>query len=179
MDERIIVSGFGGQGVILMGRLLAHSGLSEGRHVTCLPSYGPEMRGGTAHSFVTVSDRRIGSPLFSNPSVLIAMNRPSLDRFESSVEPGGCILVNSFMIDREVDRDDLAIADIAATAIAAEMGDVRVANMVALGAFISVRPIIDLESLISSMRKILKRHEMASLNEQAIRKGASSVRVRR
>ena len=104
MEEKIIVAGFGGQGIILMGKLLAHAALLEGRNVTCLPSYGPEMRGGTANCMVILSDHRIGSPYVAEPSCTIAMNRPSLDRFESVTKRGGCIVVNNSMVDREVER---------------------------------------------------------------------------
>lgn len=124
-EERIIVSGFGGQGVVLMGRLLAYGALLEGRNVTCLPSYGPEMRGGTANCMVIISTNKIGSPYFTKPSCLIVMNLPSLDRFESTVEPGGCVLLNSSLIEREVNRRDVAVASVHANRIAEELGDVR------------------------------------------------------
>ena len=139
-EERIIVAGFGGQGVVLMGKLLAYAGMLEGKNVTCLPSYGPEMRGGTANCMVTVSTRKIGSPYVTEPSSLIVMNLPSLDRFESMVESGGCILVNSSLVRREVARSDVTAASVQANQIAEELGNVRVANMVALGAFAKVRP---------------------------------------
>lgn len=179
MEEKIIVAGFGGQGIVLMGKLLAHSALLEGRNVTCLPSYGPEMRGGTANCMVAISDRKIGSPYVTEPSNLIAMNRPSLDRFEPSTKSDGCILANSSMIDRKSTRADLTTFYVPATGIAETLGDARVANMVALGAFIRARPVVQLSSLSTSMRKVLsaRAQEMVSLNERALLRGFESVHV--
>lgn len=176
-EERIIVAGSGGQGVVLMGKLLAYAGLLEGRNVTCLPSYGPEMRGGTANCMVTISTRKIGSPYVTTPSSLIVMNLPSLDRFESVVEPGGCILVNSSLVKREVTRSDVTAASVQANRIAEELGDVRVANMVALGAFAKVRPMLQLDSLINALEKGLsaRRKEMLLLDGEALRRGGESV----
>ena len=176
-EERIIVAGFGGQGVVLMGKLLAYAGLLEGRNVTCLPSYGPEMRGGTANCMVTISTSKIASPYFPTPSSLIAMNAPSLDRFESILEPGGCILLNSSLVKREVTRSDITAASVQANQIAEELGDVRVANMVALGAFAKVRPILQMDSLINSLEKVLsaRRKEMLLLDGEALRRGGESV----
>jgi len=179
-EERIIVAGFGGQGVILMGKLLAYAGMLEGKNVTCLPSYGPEMRGGTANCMVTVSTRKIGSPYVTEPSSLIVMNLPSLDRFESMVESGGCILVNSSLVRREVARSDVTAASVQANQIAEELGDVRVANMVALGAFAKVRPMLNMDSLINALEKALpaRRREMLSLNREALQRGGKSVFTR-
>ena len=176
-EERIIVAGFGGQGVVLMGKLLAYAGMLEGKNVTCLPSYGPEMRGGTANCMVTVSTRKIGSPYVTEPSSLIVMNLPSLDRFESMVESGGCILVNSSLVRREVARSDVTAASVQANQIAEELGDVRVANMVALGAFAKVRPMLNMDSLINALEKALpaRRREMLSLNREALQRGGKSV----
>lgn len=179
-EERIIVAGSGGQGVVLMGKLLAYAGLFEGRNVTCLPSYGPEMRGGTANCMVTISTSRIGSPYVTTPSSLIAMNLLSLDRFESTVEPGGCILVNSSLVKREVIRSDVTTASVQANRIAEELGDVRVANMVALGAFAKVKPTLHLDSLVKALEKVLseRRKEMLSLNGEALRRGCEFVSIR-
>jgi len=179
-EERIIVAGFGGQGVVLMGKLLAYAGMLEGKNVTCLPSYGPEMRGGTANCMVTVSTRKIGSPYVTEPSSLIVMNLPSLDRFESMVESGGCILVNSSLVRREVARSDVTAASVQANQIAEELGDVRVANMVALGAFAKVRPMLNMDSLINALEKALpaRRREMLSLNREALQRGGKSVFTR-
>jgi 2-oxoglutarate ferredoxin oxidoreductase subunit gamma len=176
-QERIITAGFGGQGVVLMGKLLAYAGLSEGRNVTCLPSYGAEMRGGTATSMTIISTYKIASPYVTKPENLIVMNLPSLNHFESAVEPGGCIIMNSSLVEREVNRTDIVAASVEATRIAEELGDARVANMVALGAFVKVRPIIRMDSLIRALEKALpvRRKQMLSLDEDAIRRGGESV----
>ena len=179
MDERIIVAGFGGQGIVLMGKLLAFAALLEGNNVTCLPSYGPEMRGGTANCMIAISRRRIGSPYVTKPSSLIAMNCPSLERFESAVKPGGCILIDSSLVKREVTRSDVTVASVHATKEAEELGDVRVANMIALGAFTRLRPIVGVDSLIQALEKSLPagRKEMLPLDEKAIRRGRGSAQI--
>jgi len=179
-EERIIVAGFGGQGIVLMGKLLAYAGLLEGRNVTCLPSYGPEMRGGIANCMVTISTSRIGSPYVTTPSSLIVMNLPSLDHFESMVEPGGSILVNSSLVKRELTRSDVKAATVQANRIAEELGDVRIANMVALGAFTKIRPMLQMDSLINALEKVLstRRKEMLSLDREALRCGGESVCIR-
>lgn len=174
--ERIILAGFGGQGVVLMGKLLAYAALLEGRNVTCLPSYGPQMRGGTANCMVTISTSRIGSPYITEPTSLIAMNFPSLTFFESQVEPGGCILVNSSLVPREPSRKDLLVGGVAATRIAEELGDDRIANMVALGAFVKLKPVVTADSLTQALPKALssRKKQMLSLDQEAIRRGAES-----
>jgi len=179
MGEKIIAAGFGGQGIIFMGKLLAQAGLLEGKNVTCLPSYGPEMRGGTANCMIVVSDRKVGSPYVTEPSSLIAMNSPSLDRFEPATESDGCVLVDSSMIDRKIMRTDLTTAYIQATEIAEKLGDVRAANMVALGAFVRARPVVQLASLSASLGKVLSARStgILSLNEEALLCGFQSVRI--
>ncbi len=174
--ERIILAGFGGQGVVLMGKLLAYAALLESRNVTCLPSYGPQMRGGTANCMVTISTSRIGSPYITEPTSLIAMNLPSLTFFESQVEPGGCILVNSSLVPREPSRKDLLVGGVAATRIAEELGDDRIANMVALGAFVKLKPVVTADSLTQALPKALssRKKQMLSLDQEAIRRGAES-----
>ena len=182
MEERLIVAGFGGQGIIFMGKVLAYAGLMENKYVTCLPSYGPEMRGGTANCATIISERRIGSPLINNPSSFISMNRPSLDLFEPAVEPNGCILLNSSLIARDVKRTNVIVAKVQADTIAEELGNKRIANMVALGAYIAAKPIVRLESLIASLEKVLgdRGRKVIPLNEKAIRRGAKSVyKIRR
>jgi 2-oxoglutarate ferredoxin oxidoreductase subunit gamma len=181
MEEKIIVAGFGGQGIILMGKLLAHAGLLEGRTVTCFPSYGPEMRGGTANCMVILSDRKIGSPYVAEPSCTIAMNRPSLDRFEPVTKVNGCIVVNSSMVDREVGRTDVTVATIGASEIAEKLSYVRAANMVALGAFVRAKPLVKISSLIDCMEKTMstQKEEVRATNERALLSGFESVRVGR
>jgi 2-oxoglutarate ferredoxin oxidoreductase subunit gamma len=179
VDERITVAGFGGQGIVLMGKLLAHAGLLEGKNVTCLPAYGPEMRGGTANCMVTISTSKIGSPYVTNASTLIAMNQPSLERFESTVEPRGLVLVNNSLVNREVARKDITVASVQATKEAEELGDVRAANMLALGALTRVRPIVGVSALIQALEKSLPegRRGMLALDERAIQRGCDAVRI--
>ena len=175
-QERIILAGFGGQGIVLMGKLIAYAALLEHRCVTCLPSYGPQMRGGTANCMVTISTDRIGSPYVTDPTSLIAMNLPSLDFFESQVEPGGCIIVNSSLVPRETKRRDILAGSVEATRIAEELGDDRVANMVALGAFVKLRPVVSANSLIHALPKALstRKKQMLSLDEKAVRRGTET-----
>lgn len=173
MEEKIVAAGFGGQGIMMMGRLLAYAGMIEGRRVTCLPSYGPEMRGGTANCTVILSTKRIGSPYVTEPSSLIAMNQPSLNRFEHAVRPDGVVLLNSTMINREVRRKDITVAKVAASKIAEDLGNIRTANMVALGAFAGAKPIVSIDSLLIALEKVLpKRHEdLLTMNTAALQRG--------
>ena len=136
MEERIIIAGFGGQGVMALGQLLTYSGMIEDRKVSWLPSYGPEMRGGTANCNVIVSSDKVGSPVVVEATSSIMMNRPSLDKFEESMVAGGKLFINSSLIDRKTKRDDLDAYYIPANDIANELGNPRVANMVMLGAFL-------------------------------------------
>jgi len=173
MEEKIIAAGFGGQGVMLMGKLLAYAGMIEGRHVTWLPSYGPEMRGGTANCTVIISSRRIGSPYVTEPSNLIAMNQPSLNRFEDAVTPGGVVLFDSSMINRELRRKDVKAVKVAASKIAEGLGNILTANTVALGAFVGVKPVVSIDSLLVALDKVLpKRHEdLLTANTAALKCG--------
>lgn len=173
MKEEIVMAGFGGQGIMLMGKLLAYAGMLEGKKVTWLPSYGPEMRGGTANCTVILSTQRISSPYVTEPSSVIIMNNPSLDRFEHAVKLNGFMLLNSSMINREVKRKDIEVVKVEASAIAKDIGNVRVANMVALGGFARVKPIVTIDSLISALDKVLStRHkDLLSLNITALKHG--------
>jgi 2-oxoglutarate ferredoxin oxidoreductase subunit gamma len=180
LEEGTIIAGFGGQGVILAGKLLAWAALLEGKYVTCMPSYGPEMRGGTANCMIRISANRIGSPYILRPSSLIAMNLPSLDRFESVIEAGGCILANSSLIKRKATRRDLVFATVQANMIAEKLGNVQAANMVALGAFVGVKPILHIHSLVRALTEVLpaQRKDMLSINEEALRRGIESVSLK-
>src|SRR6476646_1793520 len=122
MHEEIIIAGFGGQGVLFAGQLLAYAGVAEGRHVTWIPSYGPEMRGGTAHCTVIISDEEIGSPLVRNPSALVALNPPAMEKYEPLVKPGGVLVVDSALVSQRSERDDIRDIDLPAKDIAAELG---------------------------------------------------------
>ena len=147
MTTNIIITGFGGQGVLFAGKILAYTALMTGKQLSWLPSYGPEMRGGAANCHVIVSDEPVGSPIITTPDVLISMNRPSLDKFEDTVKAGGTILYDKSLIDRDVKRDDVKIAGVDATAIATADGKASMANMIMLGALIKATGIFTLEEI--------------------------------
>lgn len=174
MRVSAIFSGFGGQGVMSMGQLLAYAAMYEDREVTWLPSYGPEMRGGAANCTVVVSDQPVGSPLVSKADVCVVMNRPSLDKFESMVVPGGLLVVNTSLCDKKPSRTDLVTVSLPATDLASELGEIRVANMVALGALLAARPIVKVESVVDALRKALPAHRqhLIPLNQKALALGA-------
>ena len=173
----IIFSGFGGQGVMAMGQTLAETGMREGLNVSWLPSYGPEMRGGTANCSVVVADSEIISPTVSEPTILVAMNQPSLAKFGRDVRPGGHIFINTTVVDEKVDREDLMVHYIDCGKIAAELGNDRVANMVMLGAVIGATQIINLQAVQNMMSEIFtgKKAKLVQLNVDALQRGADSV----
>jgi 2-oxoglutarate ferredoxin oxidoreductase subunit gamma len=178
MEKSFVFAGFGGQGVILAGKLLAQAGVDHGLQVTWLPSYGPEMRGGTANSTVILSDDAIGSPVVDNPTALVAMNLPSLDRFENTVAEAGTILVNSSLITRPANRNDVRTLRVPLNDIAASLGNSRAANMVALGAVIKATGVIPLELMKGTMARVLSHKDSAKLitvNEQALEAGYDAV----
>lgn len=154
MQTEIIISGFGGQGTLYAGQLLSYAAMDSGKHVTWIPSYGPEMRGGTANCTVVVSDDEIGSPIAKNPKAVLAMNLPSLEKYEPLMVPNGFFIVNASMVNREVKRTDLHVAMIPANEIAEELGNQRAANMVMLGSLISNSGILALDDL----KKALDNH---------------------
>ncbi|WP_350344696.1 2-oxoacid:acceptor oxidoreductase family protein [Proteinivorax tanatarense] len=170
----IIMAGFGGQGVMSMGQLITYSGMIEDKEVSWMPSYGPEMRGGTANCTVVVSENPIGSPVVTEPDVVIAMNLPSLDKFESQVKPGGVLIVNSSLIERKCERDDITVIEVPANDIANELGSSKIANMVVLGSLIAQTNVVKKDSVIGALKKVLPehRHNLIPLNEQAIDKGS-------
>ena len=167
------MAGFGGQGVMSMGQLLAYAGMLEGLQVSWMPSYGPEQRGGTANCTVILSSRPIGSPVVGRPAAVVAMNRPSLDKFEDQVREGGLLVVNTTLAGRSVHRADVQVLSVPATAIAGEIGNERVANMVALGALLEVTRLVRPDSVVESLRKALPshRHNLIPLNQEALRRG--------
>jgi len=171
IKEEIIIAGFGGQGILSAGRVLANAGLIEKKNVSWLPSYGPEMRGGTANCSVIIQKEKIGSPMATNPKVLIAMNRPSLEKFQNDVLPGGIIIYNTSLIDIEPSRKDVEIVSIKATGIADELGNVRVANMVALGTYIGYTGLLGREEVLKALSDSISRKNLISLNEEAIIRG--------
>ena len=177
MVERNIFAGFGGQGVLLMGQLLAAAGMKEGKNTSWIPSYGPEMRGGTANCSVMLSDDEIDSPLVTRPTSLIVMNRPSLEKFEESVVPGGSIFVNSSMIDLKVQRTDVNAYYVPCNEIATELGNNKVANMIMLGAYIGKSKCVDIESVLEALLEKLgeRKAKLIPLNREALKRGASCI----
>jgi 2-oxoglutarate ferredoxin oxidoreductase subunit gamma len=154
--HEILMAGFGGQGMLLSGKLLAYAAMTQGREVSWLPSYGPEMRGGTANVTVCLSDKPVGSPYISNPRILLVMNQPSLERFVPKVRPGGLIIVNSSLVPIKADRDDCTVIYVAANDLARTAGTVRAANLVMLGTLVGFSKIIDRETIIKMIKKEFK-----------------------
>jgi len=176
--QEIIMAGFGGQGVMSMGQLLAYAGMLEEKAVSWMPSYGPEMRGGTANCTVVITEEeQVGSPIVSDPTTLVAMNYPSVQKFKEAVQKDGILLYNSSLIETEVTADGIHVYPIPANEIAVELGNSRIANMVMLGALIELTKIVSIESVLESLKKVLpeRRHNLIPLNEQALRKGAELV----
>ncbi|MGI6574494.1 MAG: 2-oxoacid:acceptor oxidoreductase family protein [bacterium] len=177
MRHEIISAGFGGQGVLLLGQLLAYAGMLEGKEVSWLPAYGPEMRGGTANCTVVISDSEIGSPVVSQPDCVIAMNLPSVTKFENSLRPGGILLVNKSLVDYTPSGDKKKVVQIAATEIADDLGNSRIANMVMLGALNQLISAVSFTTLAQVLKQVLpeRRHNLIPLNIQAIERGAKEV----
>ncbi len=170
-NPRIKIAGFGGQGVLLLGQLLAQSAMLSDFFSAWLPSYGPEMRGGTANCHVIVSDRRIGSPLVDESDILIAMNLPSLDKFENKVRTNGVILLNSSLIERKVQLRNIEAVYVPATELADELGEPKVANVVMLGAYIGFTNLLSVVSVLAAIETVLKRKELLEINKQALFRG--------
>ena len=177
MLVKTLISGFGGQGVISMGLSLAQAAMAEGKYVTYLPSYGAEVRGGTANCTVAVSDEEIASPIASSPDFVIAMNRPSLVKFQNQIKAGGVLFLNSSLIQANTSRDDIEVVRVAADAMAKELGSAKSANMVMLGAFIRVSGIVSLDGIIEGLKIGLKnKSKLIAINEKAITAGFNSVK---
>ncbi len=178
MNTEIIMSGFGGQGVMSMGQVICYAGLAEGKEVSWLPSYGPEMRGGAAYCMVVIGDQPVGSPVTSRPDALIIMNRPSLDKFEDSLKSGGLLILNTSMCDKAPTRKDISVVNVPATDVANDLGNTRVANMVALGAFLAARPVVKADSIVEALQEHLPEHQKrhVPLNKRALEAGAAVAR---
>jgi 2-oxoglutarate ferredoxin oxidoreductase subunit gamma len=174
MTEEIIIAGFGGQGVLSMGQTLGYAAMVEGKNVSWMPSYGPEMRGGTANCITIVSDSTISSPIVSKYDTAIILNQPSMEKFESRVKPGGIIVYESTNIIHASERKDIGIYAIPATDEANKLNNVRVANMVLLGAFLEKKPIVSIEAIIEALKKVLpeRYHNLLKVNRTALEKGA-------
>ncbi len=173
MAYEIVLAGFGGQGVLFLGKIIAVAGMIDGKQVSWIPSYGPEMRGGTTNCSVVVSDRLIGMPVVPHPNVLVTMNRPSLEKFEAKMQPKGFLLVNRTLIEIQHTRTDITAAYLDITGIAAKIGNPRLANIVALGGLISLVPLVTKASAVEALRRELseKKAALLDLNLQAFEAG--------
>ena len=177
MKEEILIAGFGGQGVLSMGKILAYAGLMSGLEVTWMPSYGPEQRGGTANVTVIVSDSPISSPVLDSYDTAVLLNQQSLDKFENKVKPGGTLIYDPSSIHCLPARTDIAIVAIDAMTAAIEMNNAKTYNMILLGALLKKRPIVSVDAVIKGLKKTLpeRHHHLIPLNEEAINRGMSLV----
>src|SRR4030066_2237425 len=175
----VIISGFGGQGVLVIGNLLAYASMKEGKHVTYLPVYGVEMRGGTANCTVVISSREIGSPVVGRPHASIVMNLPSLLKYEPQILPQGLLMINTSLIDiKETSRNDIEVLPVPVNEIAIQNRNPKLANMIALGAFAEKTKLVKMESLFKSLEKVLdeRYHNLIPANVKAIQTGAEFIR---
>lgn len=172
MQNEVQFAGFGGQGIMLMGQILAQAAMQAGSEVVWIPSYGPEMRGGTAYCTVVISDRPIGSPIIRNPKHLVAMNRPSLEKFAPCVKPGGVIFINSSIISIEAGREDVDVLKVPIIELAKDIGNVKAANIVALAAFVARSKIVDFGLLQESVKnKFAEKEKLIPINMKALEEG--------
>ena len=173
MKKEIIIAGFGGQGVLSMGKILAYAGLMEGKEVTWMPSYGPEQRGGTANVTVILSDERISSPVLNTFDIAIILNQPSMEKFESKVKPGGILIYDGYVIHTTSQRTDINIYRIDAMDTATEMQNEKVFNMLILGGLLGICPMVKIDNVMLGLKKSLpeRHHHLLPMNEEAIRKG--------
>jgi 2-oxoglutarate ferredoxin oxidoreductase subunit gamma len=173
METSIIISGFGGQGALFSGQVLAYAAMDSGKHVTWIPSYGPEMRGGTAHCTVIISDDPIGTPLVDRPDIAIVLNGPSFEKYDPLVLPGGLLAVNSSIVDHVSRREDIEIVEIEANQIAEELGSVKMMNMAMVGAMLARRPVFDLACVEQALRDHLpaSKAHLLEKNLQVLRRG--------
>jgi 2-oxoglutarate ferredoxin oxidoreductase subunit gamma len=178
MKQEIIIAGFGGQGVLSMGKILAYSGLMENKEVTWMPSYGPEQRGGTANVTVIISDERISSPILNEYDIAIILNQPSMDKFESKIKTGGILIYDGYGINKPVVRTDIDVYRIDAMDAATELNMQKTFNMIVLGGLLKVVPMVGLESVINGLKKTLpeRHYNLIPANETAIRKGMEIIR---
>jgi len=173
MTHEMIIAGFGGQGVLSMGMTISYAAMLEGKEISWMPSYGPEMRGGTANCIVIVSDKKISSPIITEFNTAIVLNQPSMDKFSNAVRPGGLLLYDSTNIPTPSNRTDITVLGIPAAEEAARLDNLRVANMVLLGAFLSITGTIDAASIPEALKKVLpeRYHNLLPLNEKALHLG--------
>lgn len=179
MKTEIIISGFGGQGVLSMGKILAYAALFEGKEVTWMPAYGPEQRGGTANVTVIVSDERISSPILNEYDIAVVLNQPSLDKFEPRVKPGGMLIYDPYGISTPPQRNDITVCCIEAMNETAEMANVKAFNMIVLGGLLKVCPIVKIENVLKALRKTLplRHHSLLPLNEEALQRGTGIIKT--
>lgn len=172
-EKQILIAGFGGQGVLSMGQFLAYAAMSEGKHVSWVPSYGAEMRGGTANCLVTISSEEINSPLTENPFMAVILNRPSLDKFENRVKPDGWLIINSSMVDRDPEREDITVLKLPVNELAEELGNIRGANMILLGAYLQKTEVVKVEDAVNLFEVIYKgkKPEIIQKNRKAFLAG--------
>lgn len=173
--QEIIFAGFGGQGILSMGKFFAYAGMDIDKNVSWLPSYGPEMRGGTANCSVIVSDELVGSPVVTNPDTVVVMNRPSIDKFEKEIKPGGLLIMDSNLVDRETERTDIEVIKIPAQIESEKLGDKKIANMILLGALVQKTGIVSLDNILNSL-KLHGKEQYFESNRKALEKGAEYVR---
>ncbi|WP_077368663.1 2-oxoacid:acceptor oxidoreductase family protein [Anaerosalibacter sp. Marseille-P3206] len=178
MESRIVFAGFGGQGVMAMGQLITYAGMIEDKNVSWLPSYGPEMRGGTANCAVVVSDEPVGSPVVVEATSAVVMNRPSLDKFENEILPEGKLFINSSLIEQKATRKDIDVYYIPVNDIAKDLGNDKVANMVMLGAYLEATKIVKVESVLEAFTKVFgeSKAKLLPINKKALEKGAEAVK---
>lgn len=177
MTEEIIIAGFGGQGVLSMGKILAYSGIMQDQEVSWMPSYGPEMRGGTANVTVILSDERISSPILNEYDTAIILNQQSMDKFEHAVKPGGLLLYDNNGISNPPTRKDINIYLVEAAKQAAMMGSAKTFNMVVLGAYLKIKPLVEMDNVMKGLKKSLpeRHHKLLPMNEKAILQGKEIV----
>lgn len=177
-EKQVLFAGFGGQGVLSMGKFLTHAALGAGKNVTWLPAYGAEMRGGTANCLVTIADDEISSPLTDHPGMAIIMNRPSLDKYEKKIKPGGTLIINTSLVDRPLERDDLKVYRMPVNQIADEMGNSGAANMILLGASLQKTGVVSVEQALQHFEVIFKgkKKSLIEKNREAFLYGAEYAR---
>ncbi len=174
MCRDVMIAGFGGQGVLLAGKLLAYAGMIEGKRVTWFPPYGAEIRGGTANCTVIISNEEIGSPVVQNPSAMLIFNDASFKKFETRIKEGGYLFLNTSLVHDQSTRTDINRIEVRANDIAGELGDIRIANMVVLGAFLKMTGMVAMGSVLAALKQVLptRRHSLIPLNENALKRGA-------
>ncbi len=178
MEKGVVISGFGGQGVMLAGELLAETGKEEGKFVTFLPSYGPEMRGGTANCHVIISDEEIASPIIDHPEAAIILNLPSLDKYEPLMKEDGLIIINKSIVPKEVKRTDVKILQVKAQEVARDLGNEKTMNLILLAAYVEIEKPVSIEGLKKALRTFLtgRKETLIEVNEKAINKGIEIAR---